>query len=72
MKTMLPIAMSDIHVHLAAQQVEELFGKGPALTKWRALPLPATGSSWGACPRGASPAAWRAPRERRWSGPWAA
>lgn len=40
MKTMLPIAMSDIHVHLAAPHVEELFGKGHALTKWRDLTIP--------------------------------
>jgi putative phosphotransacetylase len=40
MKTMLPIAMSDIHVHLEARHVEALFGKGHALGKWRDLTIP--------------------------------
>ena len=37
---MLPIAMSDIHVHLEARHVEALFGRGHALTKWRDLTIP--------------------------------
>ena len=40
MKIMLPIAMSDIHVHLEARHVEALFGRGHALTKWRDLTIP--------------------------------
>jgi len=40
MKTTLPIAMSDIHAHLTRQHVEELFGEGHTLTKWRDLTLP--------------------------------
>jgi putative phosphotransacetylase len=40
MKTMLPIAMSDIHAHLTQTHVEALFGKGHALTKWRDLTIP--------------------------------
>jgi len=40
MKTMLPIAMSDIHVHLEARHVEALFGRGHALSKWRDLTIP--------------------------------
>jgi hypothetical protein len=32
MKAMLPIAMSDIHANLEAGHVEELFGRGHALT----------------------------------------
>jgi len=40
MKTMLPIAMSDIHVHLEARHVEMLFGQGHALTKWYDLTIP--------------------------------
>jgi putative phosphotransacetylase len=40
MKTMLPIAMSDIHVHLEARHVEALFGKGHELAKWRELTIP--------------------------------
>lgn len=40
MKTMLPIAMSDIHVHLEARHVEALFGQGHALSKWRDLTIP--------------------------------
>ncbi|MBN1834522.1 MAG: phosphate propanoyltransferase [Spirochaetales bacterium] len=40
MKTMLPIAMSDIHVHLEARHVGALFGKGHALTKWYDLTIP--------------------------------
>ena len=40
MKTMLPIAVSDIHVHLEARHVEALFGKGHSLSKWRDLTIP--------------------------------
>ena len=40
MKTMLPIAMSDIHAHLTQEHVEVLFGKGHSLTKWRDLTIP--------------------------------
>jgi putative phosphotransacetylase len=40
MKTMLPIAMSDIHAHLTQEHVEVLFGKGRQLTKWRDLTIP--------------------------------
>ena len=40
MKTMLPIARSDIHVHLTQEHVEVLFGKGHQLTKWRDLTIP--------------------------------
>jgi putative phosphotransacetylase len=40
MKTMLPIAMSDIHLHLTQEHVEALFGKGHRLTKWRDLTIP--------------------------------
>jgi putative phosphotransacetylase len=40
MKTMLPIAMSDIHVHLTPGHVELLFGRGHVLTKWRDLTIP--------------------------------
>jgi len=40
MKTLLPVAMSDIHVHLEPRHVEELFGRGHALTKWRYLTIP--------------------------------
>lgn len=40
MKTMLPVAMSDIHVHLEPAHVEALFGRGHALTKWRDLTIP--------------------------------
>jgi len=40
MKTMLPIAMSDIHVHLTREHVEGLFGNGHTLTKWRDLTIP--------------------------------
>jgi putative phosphotransacetylase len=40
MKTMLPIAMSDIHAHLTQDHVEVLFGKGHRLTKWRDLTIP--------------------------------
>jgi putative phosphotransacetylase len=40
MKTMLPIAMSDIHLHLTQEDVEALFGKGHTLTKWRDLTIP--------------------------------
>jgi putative phosphotransacetylase len=40
MKTLLPIAMSDIHVHLEARHVDALFGKGHSLSKWRDLTIP--------------------------------
>ena len=40
MKTMLPIARSDIHIHLTEQHIEELFGKGYKLTKWFDLTIP--------------------------------
>lgn len=40
MKTMLPIAMSDVHAHLTQTHVEALFGKGHTLTKWRDLTIP--------------------------------
>jgi putative phosphotransacetylase len=40
MKTMLPIARSDIHAHLTQEDVEVLFGKGHQLTKWRDLTIP--------------------------------
>ena len=40
MKTMLPIARSDIHAHLTQEHVEVLFGKGHRLTKWRDLTIP--------------------------------
>jgi putative phosphotransacetylase len=40
MKTMLPIARSDIHAHLTQEHVEVLFGKGHQLTKWRDLTIP--------------------------------
>jgi len=40
MKTMLPIARSDIHAHLTQAHVEALFGKGHVLTKWRDLTIP--------------------------------
>lgn len=40
MKKMLPIARSDIHIHLTQQHVEELFGKGYQLTKWFDLTIP--------------------------------
>ena len=40
MKNMLPIAMSDIHVHLTRGHVDALFGKGHALTIWRELSIP--------------------------------
>jgi putative phosphotransacetylase len=40
MKTMLPIAMSDVHAHLTQEHVEVLFGKGHTLTKWRDLTIP--------------------------------
>ena len=40
MKTMLPIAMSDIHVHLEPRHVEALFGGGHVLTKWYDLTIP--------------------------------
>lgn len=40
MKTHLPIARSDIHVHLTEDHIEQLFGKGYKLTKWFDLTLP--------------------------------
>jgi putative phosphotransacetylase len=40
MKSMLPVAMSDIHAHLTQEHVEALFGKGHVLTKWRDLTIP--------------------------------
>jgi len=40
MKTMLPIARSDIHAHLTQEHVEVLFGRGHQLTKWRDLTIP--------------------------------
>jgi putative phosphotransacetylase len=40
MKTMLPIARSDIHVHLTQEDMEALFGKGHKLTHVRELTIP--------------------------------
>ena len=40
MKTMLPIARSDIHIHLTEKHIEALFGKGYKLTKWFDLTIP--------------------------------
>ena len=40
MKTMLPIARSDIHVHLTMEDVEILFGKDYKLTHVRELTIP--------------------------------
>lgn len=40
MKTMLPIARSDIHVHLTSEDIETLFGKGYQLTYVRELTVP--------------------------------
>jgi putative phosphotransacetylase len=40
MKTHLPIARSDIHVHLTREHIEQLFGKGYELTKWHDLTIP--------------------------------
>lgn len=40
MKTMLPIARSDIHVHLTREDIDTLFGKGHALTHIRELTVP--------------------------------
>jgi putative phosphotransacetylase len=40
MRTMLPIAMSDIHAHLSRAAIDTLFGVGHALTKWRDLTIP--------------------------------
>ena len=40
MRTTLPIAMSDIHVHLTQADVEALYGKGHRLTIWRELTIP--------------------------------
>ena len=40
MKTMFPFTMSDIHVHLEARHVDELFGRGHALTRWYDLTIP--------------------------------
>lgn len=40
MKNMLPIARSDIHVHLTNEDIEALFGKGHKLTHVRELTVP--------------------------------
>ena len=40
MKNMLPIAMSDIHVHLTKEDTEALFGVGYELTHIRELTIP--------------------------------
>ena len=40
MKTMLPVARSDIHIHLTQEHIEQLFGKGYKLTKWFDLTIP--------------------------------
>ncbi len=40
MKTQLPVARSDIHIHLTEQHIEELFGKDYKLTKWFDLTIP--------------------------------
>jgi len=40
MKMTVPIARSDIHVHLSAEHVETLFGRGYSLTKLRDLTQP--------------------------------
>ena len=40
MKTHLPIARSDIHVHLTKEHIEQLFGRGYELTKWKELTIP--------------------------------
>ncbi|MDA3940656.1 MAG: PduL/EutD family phosphate acyltransferase [Spirochaetia bacterium] len=40
MRTQLPIARSDIHIHLTENHIEELFGKGYKLTKWFDLTIP--------------------------------
>ena len=40
MKTMLPIARSDIHVHLTREHIDALFGKGHQLTHIRELNIP--------------------------------
>jgi putative phosphotransacetylase len=40
MKTMLPIARSDIHIHLTEEHIQKLFGKGYKLTKWFDLTIP--------------------------------
>jgi putative phosphotransacetylase len=40
MKTMLPIARSDIHVHLTREHIDALFGKGHQLNHIRELNIP--------------------------------
>jgi putative phosphotransacetylase len=40
MKTRLPVAMSDIHVHLTRASVDALFGTGHLLSPWRDLTIP--------------------------------
>ena len=40
MKTKLPIARSDIHIHLTEKHIEDLFGKGYQLSKWFDLTIP--------------------------------
>ena len=40
MRNMLPIAMSDIHVHLTEEDKDALFGKGYTLTHVRELSIP--------------------------------
>jgi putative phosphotransacetylase len=40
MKTMLPIARSDIHVHLTREHIDALFGKGHTLNHIRELNIP--------------------------------
>ncbi|PKL75254.1 MAG: propanediol utilization protein [Candidatus Melainabacteria bacterium HGW-Melainabacteria-1] len=40
MKTMLPIARSDVHVHLTQEDMETLFGMGHTLTHVRELTVP--------------------------------
>jgi len=40
MKTMLPVARSDIHVHLTAEDTDALFGKGYTFTYIKELTIP--------------------------------
>ncbi len=40
MRNMLPIARSDIHVHLTREHIDALFGKGHVLTHVRELTIP--------------------------------
>lgn len=40
MKKMIPIARSDIHVHLTRESVDKLFGEGHALTNIKDLTIP--------------------------------